>query len=248
MNDFHPLFDTVPLNDVPQTRHDLSSRDWANTKWSSITPDCEPSSPSTRYSLYPTPPNSLSSKTDEGSTPFSRRAFVRRPELRIGTYLSSGRLADTFTSDLDSEPSVIKFIDLATFDGPDPEAYDVSSAISALCNEIKLYTTRLRPLQGIVVPRLLRVFVGNTPDWDPSRPVVMMVLEDVGEAVADTWSAVSAIASYVPNSLFPSRSHLRSPSLAPLPPCLGLILEKPKLMGLSYLNQRSHSRGLPAPA
>jgi len=200
VHDFHPLLGTILPDHFVKTRHDTSSRDWSKTNWSMITCDSESSSsthPSTIFSPYPylSPPTSSASSTEDEpilSSPPSKSASA--PNIRLGSYLSSGRLADTFSAHFgpsaQTQPVVIKLIDLESF-APmwdDAGSYNLSSATSALCTEIQLYLTHLAPLQGFLVPRLHGIYVGNTSGL--SRAVVMMVLEDVGDAVADDWESI----------------------------------------------------------
>ncbi len=220
MNDFHPLFDLIPLDPSLRRRHDTRSRDWSTTSWNEIIHHFEVSRthPTTHPRFgYPTPPSSPSSSL-----------FQSAAEVRLGSYLSSGRLADTFTARLgpDSQPVVLKFVDLESFpvDSIDDESYDLSSATKAVCNEIKLYLTSLVPLQGTVVPKLYGVWLGHSPT---RRAVVVIVLEDVGEGMAQDWesipSAMRYVLSLVPlhKPLWPTRpstAHISRPYALPYHP------------------------------
>jgi len=117
------------------------------------------------------------------------------PRLEIGHYLSSGRLSDTFSANLNSHHVVIKLVDLESFTSSgEPDEYDLCSAVYAISNEMSLYWTHLESLQGAVVPRLFEVCVGQT---DGMRDVFMMVFEDVGEAISVDWKGIPSFMRYV---------------------------------------------------
>lgn len=84
---------------------------------------------------------------------------------------------------------MIKLIDLESFpeQNPPPDSYNLTDATRALNNELNLYLTHLAPLQGKVVPRLYAIYVGRS---EGRGNVVMLVLEDVGEAVSESWSGI----------------------------------------------------------
>ncbi len=203
MIDFHPAFDTINRPFGHRTRNNLLGRDWSQTVWHKIIFDATipSSSPHHVPSPYPSPAKSPGSTESSPSyVKFAHSSWAH--ECILGDYRSSGRLSDTFTGfvgpDL-AQRVVIKLTDLESFTLlGDEETYELSSARAALMNEIHLYTTHLASLQGIHVPELLSVYVGRTPGM---REAVMMVLEDVGEAVADTWESMPYDAWYVYTSL-----------------------------------------------
>lgn len=148
--------------------------------------------------VYPSPPDSTDARSFEkfdaipqpqvaASSPTVPKTLV---DLRLGEYLSSGRLADTFRATLAGARVVVKLIDLESFKTYDPEKYDLWSASAALANEIELYLGILAPLRGGVVPRLHALMVQSNAEEEDMEGVVMMVLEDVGEAVAEYWDQI----------------------------------------------------------
>ncbi len=199
-----------------RSRHHLSDRDWSMTTWSSLTKNSLPpfivTSDSPR-SPTPSPERTLTSQpaldmvskpglspvlsTDvhlptEAETP---HPITPRIPLKLISHISSGRLSDVFQATLSTHPVVIKLVDLESFTtSGEPDQYDLSSAQAAVTTEIDLYLGQLSPLQGKVVPRCHAVYIGETHvPWTglrDLRPVIVIVLDDVGRAIAPEWQAV----------------------------------------------------------
>ncbi len=201
---FHPRFDQVAPTDGHETRHDLWGRDWLGVTWRAIQFDSKTSS--THFTAlhpppYPSPPKTTCSSTDSSLLSSPDRST---PDLRLGHYLASGRLSDTFTAHLgpSSQPVVIKLTDLDTFSPlEEPDAYNLASATAAVRKEIELYLTHLKRLQGVLVPTSHKIYIGQSVGM---RTVVMMVLEDVGKALGDDWQGIPLATRYVEQSFLPN--------------------------------------------
>ncbi len=115
--------------------------------------------------------------------------------LRLKYFASSGRLSNVFHATLDQNAVVIKLVDLESFTlSGEPDQYSLDEARTAVMRECDLYLGPLRELQPRFVPRCHGVCVGETGQpWtghQSLRPVIALVLDDVGEPIAEDWHTI----------------------------------------------------------
>ena len=116
--------------------------------------------------------------------------------LRLKYLASSGRLSDVFHATLDQNAVVIKLVDLESFTlSGEPDQYSLDEARTAVTRELDLYLGPLRELQPRFVPRCHGVCVGETRQpWtgrsSVTPSVIALVLDDVGEPIAEDWHTI----------------------------------------------------------
>jgi len=189
-------------------RHALTDRDWSSVQWQQLRPS-HPDDFDDDVDFHDPVNPFIPSPADMGKP---RAIEVGSMTLVPARYLTHGRLytvyhghlvisCTTSTSTLDSKsnseadsntsptvvPVILKLVDCESFSEhpcPAGEGYTPKEALAAVVNEVRMYTGRLRKLQGVLVPRFYGAWMGCSNPWRiGSGPILIVALEDVGLGV-----------------------------------------------------------------